>query len=283
MFETMVSFVMVEHLHGAHLRSAGRLDRLQPHAGAVAAAVPHVGRLSLHADLHRRAVAAVLDRGRPAGDDGRSALQGHGGAQPQHRRRLPHRRGAVRRQDHAAVADAVRRAGNPGGPAQFARRRAGRRAPRRHRLLQALHASDRGRGRDDRTCRCASRIRPRRSIACRRGSASTAARCCGSSASSRPRSMRWRRAGGVVIPGARRRAKSGAADGEDRTMQTLGLGFTWEQLSPGQRFRTLNRTVTETDLVMFTGVTGMLEVIFTDQHVRRRERHHPGPASCRPR
>ena len=47
-------------------------------------------------------------------------------------------------------------------------------------------------------------------------------------------------------------------------MQTLGLGYTWEQLSPGQRFRTLNRTVTETDLVMFTGVTGMLEVIFTD-------------------
>ena len=25
-------------------------------------------------------------------------------------------------------------------------------------------------------------------------------------------------------------------------MQTLGLGFTWEELSPGQRFRTLNRT-----------------------------------------
>ena len=48
-------------------------------------------------------------------------------------------------------------------------------------------------------------------------------------------------------------------------MLTLGLGYTWEQLSPGQRFRTLNRTVTETDLVMFTGVTGMLEVIFTDK------------------
>ena len=31
-------------------------------------------------------------------------------------------------------------------------------------------------------------------------------------------------------------------------MQTLGVGFTWEQLSPGQKFRTLNRTVTETDL-----------------------------------
>ena len=48
-------------------------------------------------------------------------------------------------------------------------------------------------------------------------------------------------------------------------MQTLGLGSTWEQLSAGQRFRTLNRTVTETDLVLFTGVTGMLEVIFTDR------------------
>src|SRR5215831_16308195 len=48
-------------------------------------------------------------------------------------------------------------------------------------------------------------------------------------------------------------------------MQTLGLGFTWEQLSPGQRFRTLNRTITETDLVLFTGVTGMLETIFIDR------------------
>jgi 3-hydroxybutyryl-CoA dehydratase len=48
-------------------------------------------------------------------------------------------------------------------------------------------------------------------------------------------------------------------------MQTLGLGLTWEQLSPGQRFRTLNRSITETDLVMFTGITGMLEVIFTDR------------------
>src|SRR6202030_994150 len=48
-------------------------------------------------------------------------------------------------------------------------------------------------------------------------------------------------------------------------MQTLGLGFTWEQMSPGQRFRTLNRTITETDLVMFVGVTGMFEPSFTDR------------------
>ena len=48
-------------------------------------------------------------------------------------------------------------------------------------------------------------------------------------------------------------------------MQTLGLGFTWEQLSPGQRFRTLNRTITEADLVGFINATGMLEMIFIDQ------------------
>ena len=65
-------------------------------------------------------------------------------------------------------------------------------------------------------------------------------------------------------------------------MQTLGLGFTWEQLSPGQRFRTLNRTVTETDLVLFTGVTGMLESIFFAVEVQNEKRrssafHRPGP------
>lgn len=48
-------------------------------------------------------------------------------------------------------------------------------------------------------------------------------------------------------------------------MKTLGLGFTWDELSVGQRFRTLNRTITEADLMMFIGVTGMTEVIFTDQ------------------
>src|SRR5262249_27692359 len=61
-----------------------------------------------------------------------------------------------------------------------------------------------------------------------------------------------------------RRLDRGTRFGET-CMQTLGLGFTWEQLSPGQRFRTLNRTITETDLVLFTGVTGMLETIFIDR------------------
>jgi 3-hydroxybutyryl-CoA dehydratase len=47
-------------------------------------------------------------------------------------------------------------------------------------------------------------------------------------------------------------------------MKTLGLGFTWDELSAGQKFRTLNRTITEADLMMFIGVTGMVEVILTD-------------------
>jgi 3-hydroxybutyryl-CoA dehydratase len=51
----------------------------------------------------------------------------------------------------------------------------------------------------------------------------------------------------------------------EQEIETLGLGYTWEELSPGQRFRTLNRTITESDLVIFVGMTGMLEVIFTDQ------------------
>ena len=44
----------------------------------------------------------------------------------------------------------------------------------------------------------------------------------------------------------------------------LGQGFYWQDLRVGQRMRTFRRTVTEADLVNFTGVTGMLEAIFID-------------------
>ena len=70
--------------------------------------------------------------------------------------------------------------------------------------------------------------------------------------------------------------------GEVCQCRRSGLGFTWEQLSPGQQFRTLNRTITETDLVMFTGVTGMLEVIFTD-HTFGAEKGRSRGSSCRRR
>jgi acyl dehydratase len=47
-------------------------------------------------------------------------------------------------------------------------------------------------------------------------------------------------------------------------MKTVGLGFYWNDLTVGDRFRTLNRTITEPDIVNFIGVTGMVETIFTD-------------------
>jgi 3-hydroxybutyryl-CoA dehydratase len=46
--------------------------------------------------------------------------------------------------------------------------------------------------------------------------------------------------------------------------QLLGRGFYWEEIEAGQRYRTYRRTVTETDLVNFISVTGMLEAIFID-------------------
>lgn len=50
----------------------------------------------------------------------------------------------------------------------------------------------------------------------------------------------------------------------DLALPQLGRGWVWQDLTVGQRFRTFRRTVTETDLVNFTGVTGMLEAIFID-------------------
>ena len=44
----------------------------------------------------------------------------------------------------------------------------------------------------------------------------------------------------------------------------LGQGFHWQDLQVGQAFRTYRRTITETDLVNFIGVTGMLEMIFIE-------------------
>lgn len=44
----------------------------------------------------------------------------------------------------------------------------------------------------------------------------------------------------------------------------LGQGFHWQDIAVGQRFETFRRTITETDLVNFTAVTGMLEAIFID-------------------
>jgi 3-hydroxybutyryl-CoA dehydratase len=47
-------------------------------------------------------------------------------------------------------------------------------------------------------------------------------------------------------------------------MKLVGWGFHWQDIEVGARYRTINRTVTETDLVNFISVTGMLETIFID-------------------
>lgn len=48
-------------------------------------------------------------------------------------------------------------------------------------------------------------------------------------------------------------------------MEYVGLGLHWNDLTPGQKFRTINRTITEADLVNFINATGMVEMIFTDK------------------
>ena len=47
-------------------------------------------------------------------------------------------------------------------------------------------------------------------------------------------------------------------------MRTVGIGFYWDDLTVGDQFKTLNRTITDSDIVNFIGVTGMVETLFTD-------------------
>jgi acyl dehydratase len=47
-------------------------------------------------------------------------------------------------------------------------------------------------------------------------------------------------------------------------METVGLGFCFEDLPVGRQFRTIGRTVTEADITTFVNCTGMVEVLFTN-------------------
>ena len=47
-------------------------------------------------------------------------------------------------------------------------------------------------------------------------------------------------------------------------MMTVGLGLRFEDTPVGMKFKTIGRTVTEADITMFVGVTGMVEVLFTN-------------------
>jgi acyl dehydratase len=47
-------------------------------------------------------------------------------------------------------------------------------------------------------------------------------------------------------------------------METVGLGFCFEDLPVGRQFKTIARTVTEADITNFVNCTGMVEVLFTN-------------------
>ncbi len=64
-------------------------------------------------------------------------------------------------------------------------------------------------------------------------------------------------------------------------MKTIGLGLCWEDMPVGYQFKTVGRTITESDLVNFINTSGMTEVLFTDktyaaEHAPARGRLIPG-------
>jgi acyl dehydratase len=54
-------------------------------------------------------------------------------------------------------------------------------------------------------------------------------------------------------------------------METVGLGFYFEDLPVGRTFKTIGRTITETDIVNFVNTTGMVEVLFTNMEFLSKE------------
>lgn len=51
-------------------------------------------------------------------------------------------------------------------------------------------------------------------------------------------------------------------------MKLLGTGFHWDELTVGDQFRTYGRTITETDIINFVNLSGMLESLFVDAEYR---------------
>jgi acyl dehydratase len=63
----------------------------------------------------------------------------------------------------------------------------------------------------------------------------------------------------------------GSALAGDPNMETVGLGFCFEDLPVGQQFKTIERTVTEADITNFVNCTGMVEVLFTNLEILAHE------------
>ena len=47
-------------------------------------------------------------------------------------------------------------------------------------------------------------------------------------------------------------------------VETVGLGFYFEDLPVGRQYKTIGRTITEADITNFVNCTGMVEVLFTN-------------------
>ena len=47
-------------------------------------------------------------------------------------------------------------------------------------------------------------------------------------------------------------------------VDVLGIGLYWDDLEVGYKFRTLGRSITETDIAVCCGISGMVEEIFTN-------------------
>ena len=80
-------------------------------------------------------------------------------------------------------------------------------------------------------------------------------------------------------------SKTPSATGQEAgwdTTPVMGIGLHWDDVRVGQRFRTLARTITEADITLFVGVTGMVEEMFTNLEYIRAEsriRARPAPGS----
>ena len=55
----------------------------------------------------------------------------------------------------------------------------------------------------------------------------------------------------------------------EKDMVLLGMGPFWDDLSVGDRFRTVGRTLTETDLVNFVNLSWLTEELFTNTEDRK--------------
>ena len=65
----------------------------------------------------------------------------------------------------------------------------------------------------------------------------------------------------------------------DSEYELVGLGIHFDDLPLGRRFRTVGRTITETDIVLFVNTIGMTEVLFTNYEFIRNESPTKGRVS----